>query len=361
MIRILHAADLHLDSPFAALDPSQAAQRREEQREMLRRLGQLCRDRDCQLLLLAGDLFDSDQVYRETADLLREVLGGLRARVFLAPGNHDPWFSRSPYATLPWPENVHIFTSRQLQAVTLVDPAVTVYGAAFTAARDPGLLEGFRAEPSEGPSVCVIHGVLGAPDSPYGPISEETVRDSGLNYLALGHVHRQSVRVLGKTTVAWPGCAMGRGFDETGVKGALYAELDGEACRVEPVPLGGRIYETLTVPVHGEPLADLLAVLPPETKEDIYRITLTGTCPPPDLPALRAALGDRFYALELLDETLPPLELWKDLGEDSLKGEYLRMLKRRFDAAQTDADRRTAVLAAELGLALMEGREVPPL
>ena len=179
MIRILHAADLHLDSPFAALAPDQAAQRREEQRQLVRRLAEECVRRNCQLLLLAGDLFDSDRVYRETAELLCEVLGSIRTRVFIAPGNHDPWSPVSPYATLPWPENVHIFRSRTVEAVQLEDPELTVYGAAFTGAHTEGLLKEFRAEENGLPQIMVIHGVLGDPASPYNPIDPEEVGPPG--------------------------------------------------------------------------------------------------------------------------------------------------------------------------------------
>ena len=360
MIRMLHAADLHLDSPFAALAPAQAAQRRAEQRELLRRLAEECETRGCDLLLLAGDLFDSDRVYRETTEQLRDILGGLSARVFIAPGNHDPYSALSPYAALRWPENVHIFRSQTVEAVRLEEPGVTVYGAAFTEPRQSALLTGFRAEEPTLPKVMVLHGTLDDPHSVYNPISEQEILDAGLDYLALGHVHRREIRSIGSTTVANPGCAMGRGFDETGPKGALYVELDESGCRVEPVALGGRIYETLTLRVEGDPLSAVEAVLPEHTERDVYRITLTGTCDAQAVQAARAALAPRFYALELIDRTLPPRSLWQDAGEDSLKGAFLRQLQRRYDEADED-ERRLTAEAAALGLALMEGREVPEL
>lgn len=362
MIRMMHAADLHLDSPFAALAPEQAAQRREEQREMLRRLAEECAIKDCELLLLSGDLFDSDRVYRETADMLRETLQGLKARVFIAPGNHDPYSPLSPYATLSWPENVHIFHSRSVEAVRLETPAVNVYGAAFTEPRETGLMNGFLADADDRPKVMVLHGVLGEEDSVYNPISEIAVGVSGLDYLALGHVHKQEIRQVGRTTVGNPGFAMGRGFDELGPGHALYVEIEDGACRVEPIELGCRIYQTLTVSVTEDALAAVEAALPEDTERDIYRITLTGTCPAPDLEALTDALSPRFYALELIDKTLPPLELWKDVEEDSLKGEFLRQLKACYDAEDAgEEDRRLVARAAGIGLALMEGREVPEL
>ena len=362
MIRMMHAADLHLDSPFAALVPEQAAQRREEQREMLRRLAEECVIKDCDLLLLSGDLFDSDRVYRETAEMLTQTLRGLRARVFIAPGNHDPYSPLSPYATLTWPDNVHIFRSRSVEAVRLEEPAVNVYGAAFTEPRETGLLNGFLADADDRPKVMVLHGVLGDEASVYDPIPEIAVSASGLNYLALGHVHKQEIRQVGRTTVGNPGFAMGRGFDELGPGHALYVEIEDGVCRVEPIELGGRIYQTLTVAVTEDPLAAVEAALPEETERDIYRITLTGTCPTPDLEVLREILSPRFYALELIDKTLPPAELWKDVEEDSLKGEFLRQLKTCYDAEDaSEESRRLVARAVDLGLALMEGREVPEL
>lgn len=361
MIRILHAADLHLDSPFAALSPEQAAQRRAEQRELLRRLAEECDRLGCQLLLLAGDLFDSDSIYRETAELLREILGSIHARVFIAPGNHDPFSPASPYASLQWPDNVHIFRSGTIESVRLPEPGVTVYGAAFTEPRQGPLLSGFRSEERILSSVMVIHGTLDDADAFYNPISEAQILESGLDYLALGHVHRREIRKIGKTTVANPGCAMGRGFDETGPKGALYVELDGSECRVEPVDLGGRRYESLSVRVDGDPLEAVEAVLPKQTERDVYRITLTGSCTAESVRNAQAVLAPRFYALELIDRTLPPRSLWEDAAEDSLKGVFLRSLKECYDAAEDEDGRRLAADAAALGLALMEGREVPEL
>ena len=75
MLKILHAADLHLDSPFAGLTPERAAQRRQEQRELVRRLGELAEQEKVDLVLLAGDLFDSGRIYRETARELAEAFG----------------------------------------------------------------------------------------------------------------------------------------------------------------------------------------------------------------------------------------------------------------------------------------------
>ena len=118
MLQILHAADLHLDSPFAGLSPEQAAQRRGLQRQLPGQIVDLANDRGCQLLLLAGDVFDGERVCPETIEALQAAFARCRARVFIAPGNHDPYDSRSPWACASWPANVHLFTGAQ-ECVTL--------------------------------------------------------------------------------------------------------------------------------------------------------------------------------------------------------------------------------------------------
>ena len=359
MLKLLHAADLHLDSPFSGLSPAQAALRRAEQRALLTRLTEECNRRACDLLLLAGDLFDGAHVYRDTVDALADALRACRAQVLIAPGNHD-WLSPgSPYLTAVWPENVHIFTEETISAVQFPSLGCRVYGAGFRREHCPALLEGFRAEQDGLINLMVLHGdATGGAD--YNPVSKQQIAHSGLRYLALGHIHKRGQLTEGGTLCAWPGCMMGRGFDETGEKGVYEVTIDGADCRTEFVPLGTRRYEILTVCVGDDPLAAVQAALPAQTERDIYRILLTGESADVDVAALTDALSPRFEALELRDQTVPPLSLWADAGEDTLKGQFLARMREHL--AQAEGDERTALLfAVRAGLALFEGREVPPL
>ena len=84
MIKFLHAADLHLDAPFAALSPEQATARRQEQRALLTELAEAANAHDCDLVLLAGDLFDSAGTSDETLLALRRALASIHAPVFIS-------------------------------------------------------------------------------------------------------------------------------------------------------------------------------------------------------------------------------------------------------------------------------------
>ena len=359
-MKILHAADLHLDSPFAGVSPEQAALRRAEQRALLTRLGEECLSRGCALLLLAGDLFDGAHVYRDTLDALCGVLGRCGAQVLIAPGNHDPLTPDSPYFTTVWPENVHIFREQAIRSVEFPALRCRVYGAGFRGEHCGSLLEGFRAKGDGLTELMVIHGdATGGQD--YNPVTPAQIAGSGLRYLALGHVHRRGELRLGGTLCAWPGCAMGRGFDETGEKGVYELTLEPDECELRFVPLGARRYEILECPAGEDALASVQAALPPDTQNDIYRILLTGESAGVELPKLHAALENRFFALELRDRTVPPLDLWAGTEEDTLRGRFLAKMRALYDGASTEEARADVLFAVRTGLALFDGREVPPL
>ena len=359
MIKLLHAADLHLDSPFAALSPEQAAARRAEQRSLIDELVELCSRQQCDLMLLSGDLFDSDNAYGDTIDALIRAFGRCSAKIFIAPGNHDFFTPGCAYDAAAWPENVHIFKTQALDSVVIPELGCQVYGGAFTGRACPGLLEGFSVQDEGLVNLMVLHGEVDMPTSAYNPISQQQIAGSGLDYLALGHIHQASgLCRAGATAYGWPGCAMGRGFDETGPKGCYLVSLERGDVQLEFSALTSRRYEQLTVAAGDDPLGAITAALPPDTQEHIYRIVLTGQADMPDCKALYQALQDRFFSLTLRDRTTPRRDLWENAQDDTLKGLFLKQLQ----AAAAQGSSEDAVrLAAEITLALMEKREVPEI
>ena len=357
MIKLIHCADLHLDSPFAGLAPEQAALRRAEQRDLLDRLCDLAQDEGADLVLLSGDLFDSRQIYRETVDALAAALGRVPVPVFLAPGNHDPYGPLSPYALPIWPDNVHIFTSSVPEGVDLPSLGCTVYGAAFTSehpARSP--LVGFHAPRDGRVHLMTLHGDVGGTD--YGPLSVSDIADSGLTYLALGHVHQTGgLQRAGDTFWAYSGCPEGRGFDETGDKGALVVTIDG-GVTAEFRPLCRRRYHVITADLTGaaDALTAVESVLPRDARQDVVRLELRGqfAMEPSALDSLRASLAGRFYALDIRDHTLMPRDLWARAGEDSLTGLFLRAMQER---CAREPDNEVFQQAARFGLIALERGE----
>ena len=362
MVRILHAADFHLDSAFTGLSEQRARERRQESRELARRMVEYANDHDVQLLLLSGDLFDSDSVYGQTAEELSAALSAFRGQAVIAPGNHDCYTAASPYARTLWPENVHLFTTPHMTRFAFPQYGCTVYGAAFTA---PEVSEGAAlkdvAVGDESIAIGLLHGEVGVKDSHYRPISLQEIAQSGLDYLALGHVHACSgLQTAGKTAYAYPGCPEGRGFDELGDKGFLLGEVDKGSAKLRFIPFARRRYEILTVDVTDqEPLEAIRQALPPDTQRDMYRLLLTGeTDGAVDTAALRDELAHDFYELEVRDRTTVRRDIWDGCGEDSLRGLFLQKLRQQYDAAEDETRRQTIRQAARFGLSAIENRDM---
>ena len=364
MAKILHTADFHLDSAFTALPEEKARLRRQEARQLTDRLVDYANDHGVELLLLAGDLFDSDQLYGQTAQELARSLARFRGHAVIAPGNHDFYAASSPYARLLWPENVHIFREERLQRLPFPQYGCVVYGAAFTSPDAPAGIPGSLGPEDEGLArILLLHGEVGGRDSRYRAMTLKDVEQSGADYLALGHVHAfGGVQQAGRTFWAYPGCPEGRGFDELGDKGVLYVEAEPGSCRAEFVPLCRRRYQILSVDVTGaEDLAAAVrAALPPDTAGDIYRILLTGErgAEALDLEGLTRALAPRFYGLTLRDRTRVQRAVWDRMEEDTLTGLFLRLM-----AARCRAEPENEILqqAVRFGLAALEnGEDVAP-
>lgn len=354
MIKILHSADWHLDSPMQGRSPEQTQLLRRALLEIPRKIGAICQAEKCDMMLLSGDLFDGNYT-RDSYLALRSMLEQIKIPVFITPGNHDYIAPNSPWLVEVWPENVRIFTHAAIESAAVPSLDCRVYGAGFTAMDCPGLLESFRAEQTEAYAIGILHGDPTQTASPYCPITGAQVRESELDYLALGHIHKSDSFREGKTLCAWPGCPMGRGYDEQGQKGVLIVTVNDETSS-RFIPLDTPKFYDLEVTVSGDPAADLTSLLPPVGNEDFYRITFTGTSEPIDIAALTAAFA-RFPNLELRDRTTLPVDIWSAVGEDSFEGMYFKLL-RDFMENQDEETKRRITLAAEISRKLLDGQEV---
>lgn len=358
-VKILHAADFHLDSPYASLTEEKARERRREGREIMLELAQLANSERCRIVLLSGDLFDSTASYHETLESMVKMLSEIKGEVFIAPGNHDYWSSRSPYAYMELTENVHIFRSPQPRYFDIPELGTRVWGAGFTSPVCDSVLRGFRAGKSDLIELMCLHADLTG--GRYDPITEEDIASSGLSYLALGHVHAFSgIKKAGNTTYAYPGCLEGRGFDETGPKGCIIGEVGKDRAELRFVPLAKRQYEIRSVDITGadDPLTVLSSALGEEDRMNVVRLILKGEWSGAlDTERLLKALEGRVYALQLKDQTVPARGVWDGLDEDSLKGLFLKRMKESYEGAGSDTERERILLAARYGLAALENRE----
>jgi DNA repair exonuclease SbcCD nuclease subunit len=226
----VHAADLHLDSPFKGLSrlPKTVRERlRESTFASFRNMVRAARDAKADFMVLAGDLYDAaDRSLRAQLRLLRmfEELEADGIAVYVVHGNHDP--ESGSRAQLDWPANVHVFGSSAVETVPayLADGrlAAYIYGISYpTASVSDNLAARFVRKEGAPFHLALLHAnVDGDPaHDDYAPCRLQELVSSGFDYWALGHVHHR--RLLHEYPhVAYPGNIQGRSMRETGPKGA---------------------------------------------------------------------------------------------------------------------------------------------
>ena len=353
-MKLLHSADWHLDAPMSGKTPAQNRFLRQELLSVPDKVAKLCQELDCEILLLSGDLFDG--VYtKESYQAVYRALENVRIPVFIAPGNHDFCAPASPYLAESWPENVHIFTHASMEAFPLPELNCTVFGAGYESMDCPGLLKDFHAEADTQWKIGILHGDPTVAGSPYCPITSRQVRDSGLDYLALGHIHKGGQSRSGDTLCAWPGCPMGKDFGESGIKGVLLVTLE-DTVQAQDIPLNTPRFFDEKTDAGDDAQEAVASLLPAAPSQDFYRITLTGYSNPIDTEALLTTFS-HVPNLELRDQTLPEPDLWNSVGEDTLEGVFFRILQDNLDT-QSQSLQRQIKLAARISRQILDGQEV---
>lgn len=362
-MKLIHTADLHLDSPIRSVnDPEKSALRRDEILRTFGRMAELAEAESADAILIAGDLFDSDRV---TTRALGYVTEQIRRHpgidFYCLRGNHD----RSAFAGLSGlPENLYLF-DETLRCYPLAD------GVRLYASENPYALA--EAEPFDPGcfNIAMLHGELSdfAADLPGKTASQPNVSTlpisrfahKNLDYLALGHIHGESSsRLDERGEYRYCGCPNGRGFDECGEKGVILLEIADGRCDQRFIPLSDRIYHDLSVDLTGTEgsaaqLAAIREALSGIGGRDAIRLSLTGErteSAPPDPRLIADSLPD-YFDLRIYDRTVLAIDKTDLAGDISLRGEFLRLVAA---SDRSEEEKRLIVLA---GLAALNGEAIP--
>lgn len=238
-MKFLHAADIHLDSPLRGLDRYEGApvdEIRNATRRALENLVALALDEEVNFVILAGDLFDGDWPDFNTGLFFSHQMARLGERniaVYAIRGNHDA--ESKITRKLPWPRNVHFFSSRKPESFVVEGSDVVLHGHSF-ARRD--VQEDLAADyPVAVPgkvNIGVLHTSLDGREghAGYAPTNLDVLRSRGYDYWALGHVHKREI-VHREPLIVFPGNLQGRHIKEVGEKGCQLVSLESGGLRVE--------------------------------------------------------------------------------------------------------------------------------
>lgn len=372
MLKVLHCADIHLDAPFSLHNPEISEIRKNELRGAFSSMFLRVRQWDIDLVLIAGDLFDHASVQPETIRMLkREFAAVPGCRFVISPGNHDPYTPYSKYATETFPDNVYIFREEAPSCFRFDDIGATVCGYAFRSHSLPySPLEDY-ALPKDDENIRILcaHADIRNADSPYAPLRRETLERLRIDYAALGHVHNfEGILRTGGTYYGYAGCFEGRGFDEPGLKGAVYAELTRREDRtvnadIKRIRFSKKHYENDTIDISGaSDTAEAAARIREHIQRHRYdedtalRVTLTGSVSP-SLMLREDSIAAQLPALmqfELSDRTIPETDIQELEADPTIRGAYYACLKQKLTTG-SEEEREIARLALRMGLTALEG------
>lgn len=359
-MKILHLADVHLDTPFAWAGPEVGRVCRHRIRETLQRAAERAAEGGFDALTIAGDLYEHDRFGADTGAFLRTLFADLAPLpVLIAPGNHD-WFGpESLYRQVEWSPNVRVFEQGVFERVELAD-GLCLWGAAHRApAHTPNLLEGFRVE-GAGTHLALFHGSERGGfafeeegKQLHAPFDEREVPEAGFAFALVGHYHRPRV---GRWH-AYPGNPCPLGFGEGDGHGALAVDVSDAGVTATRVPLGAPVWHDVAVDVTGctsvtgvrERVAAALDGL-----RGLARVTVSGELPP-EVELSRADLEGLDHGLDAYVPRLGRLTAAYDLealaAEETVRGRFVRDV---LAAGDLDDDLRRRVLVT--GLRAFDGR-----
>lgn len=401
MVRLIHTADLHLDSAFSSrFSKEEAEERRRNLLIAWNKLLQYGIERKVQAILISGDLFDSPVVSRSTMEIfLSSIRKNPEISFFYLRGNHDTKNTFRFRDDLP--KNLFLF-SKEGKKYRLKEKLVLLGQEFYGTERrsefpeesygTESLLE-LPEEPEElveeellSPSsakdavqsiwnlkeedcnILMLHGALreaGPEVQNEQGISLKQLSRYPIHYLALGHIHKREEGKYGSLYYIYPGCLQGRGFDEEGEKGFYYLEIEEETkgIKAEFVPLKEGAFRIVTIFLSEED-----GTLDAEEKireslkkegvdaKDSLRIILKGekrAGEERNLRYLEKQLEEEYAYIEIKEETKLKLRKEEFIHEKGLKGEFLRMVSESESLSEEEKEKLMI-----LGIGLLQGEEL---
>jgi exonuclease SbcD len=389
MLRLLHTADVHLGARHADLGDAAAAQR-ERQFAAFKATIDIALAEKVDVVLVAGDLFDSNvqprrSVERVAAELAR--LAGARIRTVIVPGTHDVYDRSSVYraydlpalaGTRPAEEMVNVLTPEH-PWVHLGACDVVVHGPCFPTKRAPySPLRDLAAVqvPDATWKVGVLHAAIAIPgrtDHDDVVVTVEEIAATGLDYLALGHWHSAQVAKTKGVTYAYSGAPEPVAVDQDRAGKVLLVTLDEQdgtrAVEVEERVVGRTTFERLEIDastIESQPA--LIARLTAQANPDlVLDVRLIGVRPDElDLEPVEVEeeLRRSYLRVRVRDASHPALTGGALPPPETIAGAFIRNVEGRIADLEASGDD-VAVREAEelrdvlrLGRLLLAGQEV---
>ena len=356
-MKFVHVADMHFDMPFTLLSnrADMGELRRIDQRKAFKKMIEFIKENNIPYLFIAGDLYEQEYVRESTIQYINNLFKEIPyTKVFITPGNHDPYLKNSYYNKFDWSENVHIFNSK-IEKIELEDVNIYGYGFDNFYCYDSGIEE-FEIENKEKVNILVIHSSLAGEkndEKNYNVVPERIYREKGFDYIALGHIHKRMV----KDNIVYPGSMVSLGFDELGEHGMIVGNLEKGKLDIEFIPLDEKEFVEKKIDISSmKSIEEVIESINGDNLENnkLYKIILVGKRNfEIDIFKLYRIIGYK-NIIKIKDETKLNYDLNDIANNYTLKGLFAKEILDEME--KENIDKEMIEKAAEIGLEILNDK-----
>ncbi|MCK9479247.1 MAG: DNA repair exonuclease [Firmicutes bacterium] len=329
-VKIIHTADLHIDSPLTELKEV-ADIRRAEIIETFGKIIETAKEQAVDAIIISGDLFDNPRPSKQAVSYVCRKFASIpETNIFISLGNHDAQLNET------FPDNVHIFGG---DLTRLEFEKFDIYGVSFqTEYCDNAIGTDFIAYNPNKINLLALHCdmISKGQKSRYNPVTKEDLAATEVDYAALGHSHQFSdIKKIGNVSYAYCGIPEGRGFDELGSKGVIIGNIQKNNVDLKFLPLCKRQFVEIDVDITSctdyEQICEMIIKRAGET-ENLCKINLQGEVEENlflDTALLTDMLKDKFFYVKINNFTKVKVDINALSEEYSLKGLFVKNLLRQ--------------------------------
>ena len=356
-MKFVHIADMHFDVPFTTLNKNELGNsRRLDKRKELKKIIEYIKENKIEYLFISGDLYEHEYVKQSTIEYINNLFSEIpNTKIYITPGNHDPYLQNSYYNKFNWNKNVYIFKSN-IEKIS--ENNIDIYGFGFdNFYMKASEYSKIQIENPEKINILITHGSLEGgttEDLEYNPMNKNKLENLKFNYIALGHIHKTNYKEEQK--IIYPGSTISLGFDELGEHGMIVGEIkeDTKKLNIEFVPIDEKEFVECEIDITEilteEELIEKINEIKTEENK-YYKIILIGNRQfEINVNNIIKYIQNK-NMIKVKDKTKIKYDLEKIAKENSLKGIFVKELLEKIE--QNPEEKEIIEKAIEIGLEAM--------
>ncbi|TYQ14818.1 UNVERIFIED_CONTAM: DNA repair exonuclease SbcCD nuclease subunit [Acetivibrio alkalicellulosi] len=376
-IKFLHFSDVHLDVPFTSMKTgkSKISERRRDIIEVFDSIINLAKKECVDTIFISGDLYEHSYVKKSTIEYINKNFSEIaEIKIFIIPGNHDPYVNNSYYKNYDWAKNVFIL-SEEKPFYLDKNIGLCVYGIGFeNFFKEKNSVNDIKCIDKRLINVLLIHGTvdINIKGNVYNPVKSQELAQLGMDYIALGHFHKRIEDVGGKGVIYNAGSPEPLGFDEEGEHGVFIGSInklceDEKNLTVNFICLNKRQYKSISIKFDKVTNIDtIIDKIHEETKglegeKNLLHVTLKGYTDRGfkiNVSELKEILESKFFYIKIKNDTIPFYDFDEIMEDAGIKGLFVKKMMFKIEYAKSEREKELLLKSLCYGLEALEGGHI---